>query len=466
MKFFTTEKLGNTRHLTPDGFLVLQNVPIARTGVLIYGPNETPIETGEQGYAKILRDEDEVFRPESVASFCGKAVVVTHPEEDVTPENWNDLAVGTVHDPRRGDNPMQDFLIADLFITNKDAIQLIQNNDYEEVSCGYDADYEETGPGEGRQTNIIGNHVALVEKGRCGPRCAIQDHNVPIPRKEANMKRSKMLDALLKQFGSAFAAKDQAAMDEAAEAISEAKSEKAKDDEPTETLKENSDVHLHIHNESDPKLQGVGDEEPIVPGKNTKVFDDETEARFTSLEEGHAAILEQLAAISAKIGMDEGEEGMADAEVEKELKEEAPAGAKDMAGKAKDSAYLMDSFRDTASLAEIIVPGIRLPTVDKAAKPKDTFRKICNLRRQALDLAYVQPETRSMIEELISGKTLDTSAMTCDAVRTTFRSVAAMRKAANNGTRDYRPAAVEVKSRVTSLSDLNKANQKHYADNH
>ena len=285
------------------------------------------------------------------------------------------------------------------------------------------------------------------------------------------MKRSKMLDALLRQFGVAFAAKDAAAMEEATEAIREAQGKKIDDEEiPPNGGGDGGgggDVHLHVHTESEPKLEGTGDDEPLPkPGKDTKVFDDETEARFTSLEEGHAAILEQLAAISAKIGMDEGEEGMADAEVEKELKEEAPAGAKDMAGKAKDSAYLMDSFRDTASLAEIIVPGICLPTVDKAAKPKDTFRKICNLRRQALDLAYVQPETRSMIEELISGKTLDTSAMTCDAVRTTFRSVAAMRKAANNGTRDYRPAAVEVKSRVTSLSDLNKANQKYYADNH
>ena len=55
-----------------------------------------------------------------------------------------------------------------------------------EVSLGYDADYEQTAPGVGRQTNIIGNHVALVERGRCGPRCAIGDRQT-VSDKESNM---------------------------------------------------------------------------------------------------------------------------------------------------------------------------------------------------------------------------------------------------------------------------------------
>ena len=46
-----------------------------------------------------------------------------------------------------------------------------------EVSCGYDADYEQTEPGRGTQRNIIGNHVALVTRGRAGPRVAIKDHS-------------------------------------------------------------------------------------------------------------------------------------------------------------------------------------------------------------------------------------------------------------------------------------------------
>ena len=45
-----------------------------------------------------------------------------------------------------------------------------------EVSCGYEAEYEQTGDGEGIQTNIVGNHIALVEQGRAGQSYAINDH--------------------------------------------------------------------------------------------------------------------------------------------------------------------------------------------------------------------------------------------------------------------------------------------------
>ena len=33
-----------------------------------------------------------------------------------------------------------------------------------------------TAPGRGRQVNIVGNHCAFVEHGRCGPICATKDH--------------------------------------------------------------------------------------------------------------------------------------------------------------------------------------------------------------------------------------------------------------------------------------------------
>ena len=52
-----------------------------------------------------------------------------------------------------------------------------------EVSCGYNPEYSqlltpdgEPIQGEGEQENIIYNHLALVENGRCGAKCAIQDH--------------------------------------------------------------------------------------------------------------------------------------------------------------------------------------------------------------------------------------------------------------------------------------------------
>ncbi|HGJ5881032.1 MAG TPA: DUF2213 domain-containing protein, partial [Arsenophonus nasoniae] len=61
-----------------------------------------------------------------------------------------------------------------LIIKDTLAIEEI-NHGNDEVSCGYDAQYEQIAPGIARQYEIVGNHVALVPKGRAGIRCAIGD---------------------------------------------------------------------------------------------------------------------------------------------------------------------------------------------------------------------------------------------------------------------------------------------------
>jgi hypothetical protein len=76
---------------------------------------------------------------------------------------------------RRGSGIEDDLMVADLMITDQTAIKAVQDDGIEEVSLGYEADYEQVSPGRGVQRNIVVNHVALVERGRCGPRCAIGD---------------------------------------------------------------------------------------------------------------------------------------------------------------------------------------------------------------------------------------------------------------------------------------------------
>lgn len=175
MQWHTVEDLGPTRSLTLDGFMVCRDAVLARCGTQIYGPGETPI----QGDAvTVERVPDEVFSPEAIASCQGKPVVNDHPQDemggriDVTPKNWRDLAIGHVINPRRSTD---DFLVADLLITDHNAIDLIHHGQKRQLSCGYSADYEEVGPGIGRQRNIRINHVALVDYGRCGPFCSIGD---------------------------------------------------------------------------------------------------------------------------------------------------------------------------------------------------------------------------------------------------------------------------------------------------
>src|SRR6185503_11189172 len=131
MKFFVKEKLGLTRSTTPEGFLLIENTPVARTGEMLYGPGETPVEVGPDGITKIDRSPEEVFRPETIASCSGKPVVNDHPSSDVNPDNWNELAVGVMMHPRRGTGTLDDTLMADLLITNRGAIDDIKSGKLE-----------------------------------------------------------------------------------------------------------------------------------------------------------------------------------------------------------------------------------------------------------------------------------------------------------------------------------------------
>jgi hypothetical protein len=187
MKFYTTAQLGPKRARTASGALICFDVPIARTGLQIYGPNEIragpndpPIEPGPNGYIKVEREPEEVFRPQTIASFEGAPIVNDHPSEDVNPGNWRRYAMGNAQHVHRGEGIEDSLLFADLVIQDEEAIQAIMEGK-RQVSCGYGADYKKLGDGHYAQTNIVGNHIALVDSARCGPRCSIgdDDNNMP-----------------------------------------------------------------------------------------------------------------------------------------------------------------------------------------------------------------------------------------------------------------------------------------------
>ena len=185
MKFYVVEKIGVKRAFTPEGFLLIEDVPVARTGTMIYGPHETPIEAGPDGLVRVHREPQEVFNPTYIASLEAKPITNDHPDNEVNPDNYKSLTCGTMLNVRQGTGVHSDLLIADLLVCERQAIEDVLAGKVE-VSLGYEADYEEIQVGEGRQLNMIGNHVALVQAGRCGPRCSIGDSNSIL--KEPNMK--------------------------------------------------------------------------------------------------------------------------------------------------------------------------------------------------------------------------------------------------------------------------------------
>lgn len=183
MKYFFETRLGETRYRLADGSLLCKDVPVARTGKQLYGaadlPNLIPDAFGE---IVVSRSPEHVFDPATLASFEGMSITVLHPEDEngnvqlINPANWKELAVGHLQNVRRGTGDQADLMIADIIIKDEYAIQLVEDG-LRQVSCGYDAEYDQTEPGKAEQVEITGNHVALVPKGRAGNRCAIGDRD-------------------------------------------------------------------------------------------------------------------------------------------------------------------------------------------------------------------------------------------------------------------------------------------------
>ena len=133
--FLATEMIGETRAITPEGFLICYDAAIARIGEMDYAEIEVPGIEGKDGVIVVNRTPEEVFRADTIASFEGKPVTIDHPSEPVTPANWKRLAVGFARNVRQGGEGRTHLLVADLLITDEIAISLV-NAGLVELSCG------------------------------------------------------------------------------------------------------------------------------------------------------------------------------------------------------------------------------------------------------------------------------------------------------------------------------------------
>ena len=446
-----------------DGFLLVRDVPIARIGVQIYGPGETPIAVGDGGIVRIQRDPEEVFHPDTITSVMGAPFVNDHPTDgegnriDVTPDNWRHLAVGHVENPRRGEGDFSDFLMADVRIHDRDAIELIRRGK-RQVSCGYDADYEELGPGHGRQKNIRCNHLALVTQARCGPVCAIGDSFTTDCQETTIMPGAfDRIRALAKEYG--FKARDTAELEAALADAEEAGGA------------DGTHVHLHMSdprrtNDAEEKEDKDDEEKDKTEDARHAAHDAETEELWEAVEELERAIVmgadakfkprdgrPARDARRVRMGIrrsrdekededkdktedrrerDEAVESGGNRMINAELEIEAPPGAQVIeVHKARDSRFLEDSWTETLSLGEILVPGIRLPTFDRASAKEVTYDALTAFRRRVLDLAYVQPEGRDLIDEFAERPFSGAAKLSGGEVRKLFRDVGRAKRRVN-----------------------------------
>ena len=167
-----------SRLVTPEGFLRVR-ARIGRTGVHLYRAAELGVtDASDPNRAiRVYRPPDAVFDAHAMASFAAKPVTDDHPPSLVDATNWKRYAVGQsgAEVTREGDH-----LVTDLLITDADAVQRAEAG--AQLSNGYLADFDftpgETPEGEAYdavQSNIRGNHIALVDAGRCGETCRIGD---------------------------------------------------------------------------------------------------------------------------------------------------------------------------------------------------------------------------------------------------------------------------------------------------
>lgn len=429
MRFYVTETIGEKRSETPEGFLICHDVPIARTGEQLYLSSEVPLEDAGNGEVRVARPAEEVFRTETIASFEGKAVTVEHPNEFVTPDNWQQLAIGTVQNVRKGEGLQDDLLIADLVITDKKAIEYV-NKELPEVSAGYEATYEQEGPGRGVQRDIVGNHVALVERGRAGPRCSIQD------RKPIQMKRN-FWDRLM----TAVKAKDE----EAVKAELEAK--KAEDEgEGGEGNGAKLDNQLDKEQlERLDRLEGKFDELLKVLGKTGDEGETEEEKAAREAEE----------AKNAKAAEDDGENLEEEEEVTDTI---LGAETAETNGEATGRVLSGDSIKKIVARAEILNPGSQFRTTDSNKAKKEAYSFI----RSTLIKAYSTDSGKAAIDPLLAGR--DLNALKAPALASIFMGAAEIMRVQNNARTGRSFAPTKDFGRVVTVADMNARNRDFWAN--
>ena len=145
---------------------------------------------------KELRLPEEVFDPESLKSYVGKPIIITHEAGLIDKDNVGEEQIGTILSEgiRDGDN-----VRADIVIHDTDAMKKFGDK---ELSLGYNLDLDETpGVWEGQpydaiQRNIRINHLALVQEARAGDQARL---NIDSRKSNSILKGGKKSMSVMKK---------------------------------------------------------------------------------------------------------------------------------------------------------------------------------------------------------------------------------------------------------------------------
>ena len=180
---------------TPQGY-IKTTAKITKGAVLQYYGHEIGLtDSRANQIINVHRTLEELSKPETLKSIDGMPLTITHPpDKKVSADDWKDKTVGHVQNPRVEGN----YIVCDVYIQDKSAIELLKDKDIRELSVGYEpADIQEIN-GQFYHINIRVNHIAIVAEGRAGSDCRLNDSK---PKIGANLmpKKNKLL-ALIDSF--------------------------------------------------------------------------------------------------------------------------------------------------------------------------------------------------------------------------------------------------------------------------
>jgi hypothetical protein len=150
---------------SPSGGLIVPAY-LTRVGIFLY-------RNADGSTRRELRSDSEVFSTEAIASLRGAPLTELHPDDPVTPQNWQTLSIGHVGDDvKRVDG----FVASRLYVQDAAAIGKVTRKDLRELSCGYECALQRAAgtwcgePYDVLQRRIRYNHVALGPSnwGRAG----------------------------------------------------------------------------------------------------------------------------------------------------------------------------------------------------------------------------------------------------------------------------------------------------------
>lgn len=255
----------------------------------------------------------------------------------------------------------------------------------------------------------------------------------------------------------AFKAKDEAAIEKLAGEVT--------DEEPIaeNDLTGTSGQHIHVHVNSGTGGDGATkDEEEGGEGDKDDPFKkiaDSIGALTKSVGDlcGRMDAYDKATTTDAD-GGDDDDTSTKGADGDDDDKDGDKSKTKDGKSKTRDSAHLADSFKDAVARAEILSPGIKVPTYDKKADATKTLDAICGFRRKVLDKAYATEDGKVVIDAITGSTQLKTKDMTCDAAKLLFNAASEATKAANRasatGSSRFHDGDIGTKKPAT-IADMN-----------